>query len=80
MHDARPDTGQLGIAVRQVDDAIELARTWSHDLCHAAETAQLDRLAHKLEQAMLALGEAHAALEGYEDAIDLDSSVASPPR
>ena len=80
MHDVGMNMEQLAMTARQIDDVIELARTWSHDLCHAAEAHQMDRTAHKLEQTLQALGEARAALEGYEDAIERDHNSAGSVR
>ena len=78
MHDVGMNMSQLAMTVKHIDDAIELAHDWAHDLTHATEAYQMDRIAHKLEQAMTALGEAHAALEGYEEAIESDhNSVGS---
>ena len=72
MDDPALSKNQFAMSVRQADEAVELADAWIHDLCHAAEASQMDHTAHKLEQAMQALGEAHAALEGCEDALARD--------
>ena len=72
MHDTGMNMGQLAMSVKQVDDAIALARSWSHDLLHATENYDMERIGAKLEACMSALGEARAALEGYEDAIEAD--------
>ena len=72
MHDVGMNMSQLSMSIRQIDETIELARAWCHDLCHETEAFQMDRTAHKLELAMHALGEARAALESYEDAVESD--------
>ena len=72
MHDVGMNMSQLAMSVKQIDDAIALARGWSHDLLHATEAFSQDRTAAKLEAAMRALDEARDALEGYEDAIEAD--------
>lgn len=72
MHDVGMNMNQLAMSVGQIDDAIALARSWSHDLAHATEAFAMDRTHEKLSRAMKALDEARAALEGYEDAIEAD--------
>ena len=72
MHDVGMNMSQLAMSVKQVDDTIELARSWSHDLLHATEAFDMERIGSKLQAAMDALGEARAALAGYEDAIEAD--------
>ena len=37
MHDVGMNMSQLAMSVKQVDNTIELARSWSHDLFHATE-------------------------------------------
>ena len=50
----------------------------SHQLLHATENFNMERIGAKLEAAMTALHEAHDALEGYEEAIEADhNSVGS---
>ena len=39
MHDVGMNMSQLAMSVKQVDDTIELAHEWSHQLLHATETA-----------------------------------------
>ncbi|MBM6953038.1 hypothetical protein [Enorma phocaeensis] len=78
MHDVGMNMGQLAMSVKQVDDAIALARDWSHSLLHATENFDMERIGGKLEAAMEALDEARRALDGYEDAIEADhNSVGS---
>lgn len=79
MHDVGMNMSQLAMSVKQVDDTIELAHEWSHQLLHATENFDHGApLAAKLEAAMSALHEAHDALEGYEEAIEADhNSVGS---
>ena len=72
MHDVGMNMSQLAMSVKQVDNTIELARSWSHDLLHATETYDMERIGSKLVQAMRSLDEARAALEGYEEAIEAD--------
>ncbi len=72
MHDVGMNMNQLAMSVKQVDDTIKLARSWSHDLYHATEAFDMERIENKLSRAMKALDEARAALEGYEDAIEAD--------
>ncbi|MDO4437641.1 MAG: hypothetical protein Q4B77_06815 [Coriobacteriaceae bacterium] len=72
MHDVGMNMGQLEMSVKQVDDTIALARNWSHDLLHATENFDMERIGDKLAAAMRALDEARKALEGYEDAIEAD--------
>ena len=72
MHDVGMNMGQLAMSVKQIDDAIALARSWSHDLYHATEAFDMSRTEEKLAAAMKALDEARAALEGYEEAIEAD--------
>ena len=66
MHDVGMNMSQLAMSVKQVDDTIELAHEWSHQLLHATENFDMERIGAKLEAAMTALHEAHDALEGYE--------------
>lgn len=75
MHDVGMNMGQLEMSVKQVDDAIELARDWSHQLLHATETYDMERIGAKLAACMDALREAHEALAGYEDAIEADHNA-----
>lgn len=78
MHDVGMNMSQLAMSVKQVDDTIELAHEWSHQLLHATENFDMERIGAKLEAAMAALHEAHDALEGYEEAIEADhNSVGS---
>ena len=72
MHDVGMNMSQLAMSVKQVDNTIELARSWSHDLFHATEAYDMERIDSKLAQAMRSLDEARAALEGYEEAIEAD--------
>ena len=37
MHDVGMNMSQLAMSVKQVDDTIELAHEWSHQLLHATE-------------------------------------------
>ena len=72
MHDVGMNMSQLAMSVQQVDTTNELARSWSHDLFHATEAYDMERIGSKLAQAMRSLDEARAALEGYEEAIEAD--------
>lgn len=72
MHDVGMNMSQLAMSVKQVDNTIELARSWSHDLFHATEAYDMECIGSKLAQAMRSLDEARAALEGYEEAIEAD--------
>lgn len=72
MHDVGMNMGQLAMSVKQVDDTIELAREWSHQLLHATENFDMELIGTKLQAAMAALDEAHDALDGYEEAIEAD--------
>ncbi len=80
MHDVGMNMSQLSMSVKQVDDAIALARSWSHDLYHATEAFDMERIGGKLEAAMAALDEARSALEGYEDAIEADHNAVGSVR
>lgn len=75
MHDTGMNMGQLAMSVKQVDDAIALARSWSHDLLHATENYDMERIGGKLEEAMSALDRAREALDGYEEAIEADHNA-----
>lgn len=72
MHDTGMNMGQLAMSVKQIDDTIAMARSWSHDLLHATENYDMERIGAMLEAAMGSLDQARAALEGYEDAIEAD--------
>ena len=72
MHDVGMNMSQLAMSVKQIDDTIALARDWSHQLLHATENFDMERIGAKLEATMDALGGARAALEGYEEAIEAD--------
>ena len=72
MHDVGMNMSQLAMSVKQIDDTIALARDWSHQLLHATENFDMEHIGAKLEATMDALGEARAALEGYEEAIEAD--------
>ena len=72
MHDVGMNMSQLAMSVKQIDDTIALARDWSHQLLHATENFDMERIGAKLEATMDALGEARAAPEGYEEAIEAD--------
>ena len=72
MHDTGMNMGQLAMSVKQNDDTIAMARCWSHDLLHATENYDMERIGAMLETAMGSLDQARAALEGYEDAIEAD--------
>ena len=71
MHDTGMNMGQLAMSVKQVDDAIALARSWSHDLLHATENYDMERIGAKLEASLAA----RAALSGYEDSIEADHNA-----
>ena len=58
MHDVGMNMSQLAMSVKQVDDTIELAHEWSHQLLHATENFDMERIGAKLEAAMAALHEA----------------------
>lgn len=75
MHDVGMNMGQLEMSIKQVDDAIALAREWSHTLLRATETYDMERIGGKLEAAMSALDEARGALEGYQEAIEADHNA-----
>ena len=75
MHDVGMNMGQLEMSIKQVDDAIALARERSHTLLHATETYDMERIGGKLEAAMSALDEARGALEGYQEAIEADHNA-----
>ena len=72
MHDTGMNMGQLAMSVKQVDDTIALARDWSHELLHATEAFDMERIGAKLRDTMEALDEARQALAGYEEAIEAD--------
>ena len=72
MHDVGMNISQLAMSVKQVDDTIALAHDWSHELLHATETFDMERIGTKLRDAMEALDEARRALAGYEEAIEAD--------
>ena len=55
MHDVGMNMSQLAMSVKQVDDTIELAHEWSHQLLHATENFDMERIGAKLEAAMAAL-------------------------
>lgn len=80
MHDVGMNMSQLAMSVKQIDDSIALARTWSHDLLHATEAFEMERIGEKLSAAMAALDEARGALEGYEDAIEADHNAVGSVR
>lgn len=80
MHDVGMNMSQLEMSVKQVDDAIAFAREWSHQLLHATEAYDMERIGSKLEAAMGALDEARSALEGYEDAIEADHNAVGTVR
>ncbi|MBM6756167.1 hypothetical protein H6A18_06525 [Collinsella tanakaei] len=80
MHDTGMNMSQLAMSVKQIDDTIALARSWSHDLMHATEAYDMERIGTKLRGAMDALAEARSALEGYEDAIEADHNAVGTVR
>lgn len=80
MHDVGMNMGQLEMSVKQVDDTIALARSWSHDLLHSTEAFDMQGIGGKLETALRALDEARAALEGYSDAIEADHNAVGTVR
>lgn len=51
MHDVGMNMSQLAMSVKQVDDTIELAHEWSHQLLHATENFDMERIDAKLEAA-----------------------------
>lgn len=70
---------QLAIGVKQVDDTIELAHEWSHQLLRSRpKIFDMERIGAKLEAAMAALHR-RDALEGYEEAIEADHTTPSAP-
>lgn len=75
MHDVGMNTSQLEASVKQVDEAIELACTWSRRLLDAVDAYGMERIGGKLEDAARALDEARAGLQGYEDAIKADHNA-----
>ena len=80
MHDVGMNMSQLAMSVKQIDDTVALARSWSHDLFHATEAFDMGHIGKKLTDAMAALDEARAALEGYEDAIEADHNAVGTVR
>ena len=52
MHDVGMNMSQLAMSVKQVNDTIELAHEWSHQLLHATENFDMERIGAKLEAAM----------------------------
>ncbi len=72
MHDVGMNMSQLAMSVKQIDDTIALAHDWSHELLHATEAFDMERIGAKLRDAMDALDEARQALAGYEEAIEAD--------
>lgn len=80
MHDVGMNMSQLAMSVKQIDDAIALARSWSHDLYHATDAFSMDGTAAKLKATMAALDEARAALAGYEDTIEADHNAVGTVR
>ena len=42
MHDVGMNMSQLAMSVKQVDDTIELAHEWSHQLLHATENFDME--------------------------------------
>ena len=78
MHDVGMNMSQLAMSVKQVDDTIELAHEWSHQLLHATENFDMERIGAKLEAAKESLEAARDALERYEKASEADhNSVGS---
>ena len=78
MHDVGMNMSQLAMSVKQVDDTIELAHEWSHQLLHATDKFDMAGMGATREAAWAARHEAHDALEGYEEAIEADhNSVGS---
>ena len=69
MHDVGMNMSQLAMSVKQVDDTIQLAHEWSHQLLHATENFDMERIGAKLEAAMAALHEAHDALEADHNSV-----------
>ncbi len=55
MHDVGMNMGQLEMSVKQVDDTIALARSWSHELLHATEAFDMQGIGGKLETALRGL-------------------------
>lgn len=47
MHDVGMNMSQLAMSVKQVDDTIELAHEWSHQLLHATENFDMERIGAK---------------------------------
>ena len=72
MHDVGMNMSQLAMSVKQIDDTIALAHDWSHELLHATEAFDMERIGAKLRDTMEALDEARQALAGYEEAIETD--------
>ena len=48
MHDVGMNMSQLAMSVKQVDDTIELAHEWRHQLLHAPENFDMERISAKL--------------------------------
>ena len=55
MHDVGMNMSQLAMSVKQVDDTIELAHEWSHQLLHATENFDMERIGAKLDYLILKL-------------------------
>ena len=72
MHDVGMNMSQLAMSVKQIDDTIALAHDWSHELLHATEAFDMERIGAKLRDTMEALDEARQALAGYEEEIEAD--------
>ena len=58
MHDVGMNMSQLAMSVKQVDNTIELARSWSHDLLHATETYDMERIGSKLAMSQASISAA----------------------
>ncbi len=80
MHDVGMNMSQLAMSVKQVDDAIALARGWAHDLYHATDSFAMEGISTKLAATMRELDAARDALAGYEQAIEADHNAVGTVR
>lgn len=72
MHDVGMNMSQLEMSIKQIDDTIAMARTWSHDLLHACENFDMEQTESKLSATIAQLDEAREALAGYAEAVEAD--------
>lgn len=72
MHDVGMNTTQLAAQVAHIDEAVGLARRWSHDLALETDANEMDRTCSLLRKATEALDAAQAALAEAPEAIEAD--------